>query len=121
MTRKNSLVGSAALCGAAAMAALFFLPFRGLRPALLAGLGAALALALPSYWSLSWAMDRSDRVFYACFAGGVLFRLAGLALAALWIYRGARLPLAAALLSMTGGMFLLSMIEAYLIQRQVRP
>jgi hypothetical protein len=103
----------------AAGALLLTAPF-ALRGSLAAGVLAALALVLPSYWSLSWALDRSDKVFYAVFAGGALFRLAGLAATAFGVYRYTRLSLAAVLVSLVFMFMVLVILEMYFLQRQKR-
>lgn len=86
----------------------------------LKGLGLAVLLVFPSFWSLSWALSRSDKIFYSVFVGGVLFRLAGLFLGAVAVFRFDRESLAPFLLWTLGGFLVLFMIETVFIQRQAR-
>lgn len=118
---RNRLLGAGALVGVAALAAGAAAAFPAWRAALWTGFGAALALALPSFWSLAWAMTRSDKVFFSVFAGGALFRLAGLAVLAGIVHRRTTLSLAAVLAAAVGALTALAMIEVFFIQREGRP
>lgn len=84
-----------------------------------AGLAVALGLALPSYWTLALAFRRSNHTFFSTFAGGTLFRLLGLAVAAFLTYRTARGLVATVMLACVGGLILLSFIEVYFLQKEV--
>ena len=95
------------------------LPFPS-RRSLMAGTLAALALVLPSFWSLSWALNKSDKVFFSVFAAGTLARLAGLALTAFVVYRYTTLSLVAVLVSLATAFIVLSVVEMYFIQKQSR-
>ena len=86
----------------------------------LKGLGLAVVLVFPSFWSLSWALSLSDKIFYSVFVGGVLFRLAGLFLGAAAMYRFDRGSLAPFLIWVLGGFLVLFMIETFFIQDQAR-
>ncbi|MGQ0643941.1 MAG: hypothetical protein ACT4O3_00415 [Elusimicrobiota bacterium] len=126
MRGKTRLAGTAALVAAAASAlaastaVLGVLGQARLKASVAAGLAGALLLVLPSYWTLAWALRRSDKVFFSAFAGGFLFRLAGFAAAAYAAHRFTSLSLPALALAAAGGLILLSFVEVYFIQRETR-
>jgi drug/metabolite transporter (DMT)-like permease len=111
--------GTAALLACAGLAAVAAAAAGRQVPSLLAGLGAALALALPSYWSLAWAVKRPDRVFFSVFAGGILFRLTGVAAAAFALRGRAGYSLPASLVTLVVALLVLSLIEAYFVHKEV--
>lgn len=103
--------------GAAALAALWW-PSE--RVSYLLGLAVGGGLALTSYLSLSWALRRSDKIFYSVFVGGVLFRMSGLGVtgAVVWFYTSLSLPVV--LLTVVGTLMALSFVEGYFILREGR-
>lgn len=117
---RNNWAGSLALSIAAALAAAAAAPFDGWRQPVWVGMGAALALVLPSFWAVSWALPKPDKTFYTVFVCGSLYRLTGLALTAFWVHRRTRLPLPAVLVSLVAGFIALSCIEMYFVQRRAR-
>jgi hypothetical protein len=93
---------------------------QSLSESVLWGFGAALLLSWPSYWSLSWALNRSNKIFYSIFVAGTLFRLTGFAAAAYGVFRTPRLSMAAVLLSLVCGIVVSSFIEMYFIQKEAK-
>jgi hypothetical protein len=108
---------SAALLGGTLFLALPFASAAWRRP-VWAGLGAALALTLPSYWALALTLRRSNKVFFSAFLGGSLFRLAGLAAAAYFAWRSGA-GVAPVALSCVGGLIFLSFIEMHFLRKEV--
>jgi hypothetical protein len=120
MKFRDVVGGTAALIAASAAGAAAFFPWEPLRDAVWTGGGIALALALPSFWSVAWAMRRSDRVFYSVFVGGVLARFGGLFATAYAAWRQTFAQPAAVLVSLAAGLSALSLIELLFIRRAVR-
>lgn len=84
------------------------------------GVGLALALALPSYWTLSWALRRSNSVFFSAFLGGMFGRLVGLAGGIVAVWRTDPTAVTPFALAAAGSLAGLSLIEVYFIGRQNR-
>lgn len=85
-----------------------------------AGVALALVLVLPSYWSLSLTLRRSNTQFFGAFVGGVLGRMAGLGLGGVIVWSHARAALIPFVLSAVIGLMGLSFIELFFIGRQNR-
>jgi hypothetical protein len=118
--QKNRWIGTVVLCASAAAAMVSLLPFESLRRSLCLGIGIGLALVVPSFWSLSWALPRSDKIFYSVFVGGVFMRLSGLSVTAFVAYRSPGLSLVGVLMALVVSLIILSSIEMYFLQRQVK-
>jgi len=118
---KNRALGGLALtvgaCLGLGAAAIFF---QGFRTSLVLGGSVALVLVLPSYFSLAWALHKTDKMFYSVFAAGILYRLTGLAFTAWMVWRLARPRTAAVLLSAVGLVILLTPLELYFFQKEGR-
>ncbi len=112
--RASGALGAAALAAIGGMGLLSSAgPARG-------GVGLALALALPSYWTLSWALRRSNSVFFSAFLGGMFGRLVGLAGGIAVVWRMDPIAVTPFALSAAGSLAGLSLIEVYFIGRQNR-
>ncbi|MBL8022823.1 MAG: hypothetical protein JNK54_00880 [Elusimicrobia bacterium] len=84
------------------------------------GVGVAVLLVVPSYWSLSLTLRLSNPKFFGAFVGGLLGRMAGLGVggAVVWWHEPSLVVpfLLAAVIGMVG----LSFIELFFIGRQNR-
>ena len=100
---------------AAAGAAVALLHAKG--PAA-AGVVFSFALALPSYLALSAGLNRSDKVFFSVFLGGMGIRLAAAGTAIYVVDRVGRWPVASFAVALAAGLMGLSLIELLFLQRQ---
>ena len=66
--------------------------------------------SLAAFYSLSWAFRRSDSVFYACFFGGTLLRLASVGVIAAYLFIH-QVPLLVPLLSLVLLYFFFSLLQ----------
>lgn len=73
-------------------------------------LGWACLESLGAFYSVTWALRRPDKVFYPVFFGGVFLRLLSIGIVA-HLLNACRAPLAAPLLTLALGYFLLSLVQ----------
>ncbi|MBI4396830.1 MAG: hypothetical protein HY548_07030, partial [Elusimicrobia bacterium] len=77
--QRNRWIGTVALCACAVLGIAASVPFRDMLRPITIGILVALGMVLAGFWSLSWALNRSNKVFFSVFVAGTLFRLAGMA------------------------------------------
>jgi len=114
----NGIIVGCALALACALGAALWGALPDARAEFAAGTALGFLLVAPSYFSLAWAMRRSDKTFYSVFAAGVLARLVVFAAAGYGAHRFTSLSFPAVLLSGIGAFFFLSLVEMYLLQRE---
>jgi len=75
--------------------------------------------SLLAFYGLSWSLSRSNRAFFSVFAGGSLFRLATIGIAAWWL-TAAHIPPAVPLLSLVAAYFFLSLVQIPFLTHELR-
>jgi hypothetical protein len=65
---------------------------------------------LVGFWAITWAVQRSDKMFFSIFAGDALMRLVTILLTA-WLLHQKQSPLTIPLLSLSGVYLLMSLIQ----------
>lgn len=83
-----------------------------------AGVVFSFALALPSYLALSAGLNRSDKVFFSVFLGGMGMRLAAGGTAIYVVYRVGCWSVPSFAVALAVGLMGLTVIELFFIQRQ---
>jgi hypothetical protein len=92
----------------------------GWRDPLAAGCLLSTLLVLAGYGALTFTLHRSDRAFFAAFAGGMLGRLAVLGLAAWRVHAAGRWPVAPFALGAAAGLIIVTFVELIFLQAQNR-
>lgn len=113
--RTKAIVWLTAIAAAAACP-WFFLTAH--KQAYLLGIAEAWFLVLVSYLGLSVALRRSNKLFFSVYVGGVFFRLLGIALTAIFVYRYTSLSPVVVLLTLVLAMVIFSLIEAVFLQKE---
>ena len=67
------------------------------------------------HFSLKWAYSRSNGIFYGTFFGGMIWKLAVLGLAFLFLRGQSSLPMSSALIALALATFFLNLVEARLV------
>lgn len=112
-----ALASALAVTAAVAILAVV-LPGGALRAA--GWMGAVAWVVQVAMFAALFASRRRRNAFVAALGGGTLVRLAVLGGAAWWIWRSAALPLAPALLSLAGFLFLLLLLEPVFFRMGLR-